>query len=58
MYPRRVKAARLAYAVNRIEGVPVTENAHQLSAMWMRGDISGDMMKTALLAKHQREPKD
>jgi len=43
----RVKAAKLAYAINNIEGVPVTENAHQLSVKWVRGEVSGDAMKTA-----------
>jgi len=28
---RRLKAVKLAYAVNKIEGVPTTENARRLS---------------------------
>jgi hypothetical protein len=53
-YARRLNAVKLADAVNKIEGVPVTENARRLSAQWARGEITGDEMKAALLKKHMR----
>ena len=52
--PLRDRAIRLAYAVNRIEGVPVTENARRLSAQWARGEITGETMKSTLLTKHRQ----
>jgi len=56
-HPRRLRAMKLAYAVNKIEGVPVTESARQLSAQWVRGEISGATMKATLLAKHSSTSK-
>ena len=53
-YPRRDRAVRVAYAVNNIEGVPVTDNARRLSAQWAGGDITGETMKSTLLAKHRQ----
>ena len=52
-YSRRLKAAKLAIAVNKIEGVPLSENAKKLSAQWVRGEITGAEMKSALIAKHR-----
>ena len=53
-YPRRLRAVRIANAVNKVEGVPVTETAQQLSAQWARGEITGEAMRAALLAKHRK----
>ena len=53
-FPRRLKAVRLADAVNKIEGVPVTANARQLSSLWANGEITGEAMVAALLATHSR----
>jgi len=53
-YPRRLRAVRIANAVNKVEGVPVTETAQQLSAQWVRGEITGEAMRAALLAKHRK----
>jgi len=53
-YPRRLRAIRIANAVNKVEGVPVTESAHRLSAQWARGEITGKAMKQALLEKHRQ----
>ena len=50
---RRLKAVKLANAVNKIEGVPVTSQAKKLSDQWVRGEISGAEMKAALIAKHK-----
>ena len=51
-YSRRLKAVKLADAVNKIEGGPVSKNARQLSVKWARGEISGEAMKKALLAQY------
>jgi len=51
---RRLKAVKLAYAVNKIEGVPTTENARRLSSQWARGEITGEEMKSSLFTKHRR----
>ena len=50
---RRVTAVKTADAINAIEGVPVSVFAQQLSARWARGELTGEQMKTALLASHR-----
>ena len=52
VYNRRIRAVRIASAINKIEGVPVTAFAKQLSSQWANGLITGDEMKAALLKKH------
>jgi len=52
---KRLKAAKLAEAVNMIEGVPVSANAQKLSAQWVRGEITGEAMKAALVVAHTRQ---
>lgn len=51
---RRLAAVKLANAVNKIEGVPVSTQAKKLSARWARGEISGAEMKAMLIAKHKQ----
>ncbi|GHU81516.1 hypothetical protein FACS1894191_8440 [Clostridia bacterium] len=51
---RRLAAVKLADAVNKIEGVPVSQHARRLSARWARGEISGIEMKEALVAAHKQ----
>lgn len=51
---RRAQAVKLADALNAIEGVPVSDYARTLSACWARGELTGEQMKAALLASHQR----
>ncbi len=55
---RRLAAVKTADAVNKIEGVPISPQARQLSAQWARGEITGDEMKSALLAAHKHPNKD
>jgi hypothetical protein len=50
----RLAAVKLADAVNRTEGVPVSREAKRLSAQWARGEISGAEMKNALIAAHRQ----
>lgn len=51
---RRIKAVKLADALNAIEGVPVSDYARLLSHRWMTGEITGTQMKEALLASHRK----
>ena len=51
---KRIKAVKLADAVNKIEGAPVSDNARKLSAQWARGEIAGESMKAALISAHNR----
>ena len=53
-YPRRIKAVRIANAVNKIEGVQVTESMRRLSIQWAQGEITGEAMKLALITKHNQ----
>lgn len=51
---RRLAAVKLANALNKIEGVPISTQAKTLSTKWARGEISGAEMKAALIAKHKQ----
>lgn len=51
---RRIAAVKAADAINAIEGVPVSSYARMLSICWARGQISGEQMKSALLASHRK----
>ena len=51
---KRLNAIRVADALNKIEGVPVSENARILAHKWANGEITGEQMKAALLQAHQR----
>lgn len=51
---RRKAAVKVADTLNRIEGIPVTDKARQLSDKWVQGQITGEEMKAALLAMHKR----
>ena len=54
MTKKRKLAVKVADTLNKIEGVPVSEKAHQISAQWANGEITGEQMKAALLAIHKR----
>lgn len=51
---RRAEAVKLADALNSIEGVPVSDYAKKLSQSWVNGELTGEQMKTALLAFHKK----
>ena len=51
---RRITAVKTADAINAIEGAPVSDYAKTLSAAWARGKLTGDQMKSALLASHRK----
>ncbi|MHB9143025.1 MAG: antitoxin VbhA family protein [Paludibacter sp.] len=54
---RRLEAAKLADAINKIEGVPISAYAKKLSTQWVRGEITGEEMKAALISVHKRCPE-
>ena len=50
---KRYQAVKLADAINAIEGVPVSQYAIDLSHMWADGNLSGEQMISALLARYK-----
>ena len=50
----RINAVKLADALNAIEGIPVSDYAKMLSHCWANGELTGEQMKAALLASHQK----
>lgn len=51
---KRTAAVKVADSLNSIEGVPVSVFAKELSEKWVKGEITGAQMKSALLAKHRK----
>ena len=51
---KRLTAERVADTCNRIEGVPVSKDAQELSRQWVHGQISGDEMIRRLVEQHRR----
>ena len=51
---KRQNAVRVADALNKIEGVPITAFARELSLKWSKGEITGEQMKAALIAVHKK----
>ncbi|QHA01450.1 antitoxin VbhA family protein [Dehalobacter restrictus] len=51
---RRIEAVKLAYAINKIEGVPVSDYARRLYTRWASGEITGKEMKDALISTHRK----
>lgn len=51
---KRMKAVKMADAINNIEGVPVSDRAKELSALWVSGSISSEDMKRILVETHKR----
>ena len=52
---RRRRAEKLAYAINSIEGVPVSEDTKQLADKWVNGEISLDQIRQELIRKYKVE---
>ena len=52
-YAKRIAAIKVADAINKIEGVPISEKAYELSDKWARGEITGQQMKELLISKHK-----
>ena len=45
---KRLKAVKVADAINNIEGVPVSGKAKELSTLWVNGELSSSEMKKSL----------
>ena len=54
MMKKRLAAVKTADAINAIEGAPISSYAHTLSVNWARGELTGNQMKSALLAYHRK----
>lgn len=52
-YAKRIAAIRVADAINKIEGVTISDNAYELSDKCARGEITGQQMKELLISKHK-----
>ena len=52
---RRLTAKRVADTCNRIEGVPISKFAQELSRQWVHGEISGNEMIRRLVEQYRRE---
>ena len=55
IYNKRLNAIKVADAINKIVGVPVSQHAKELSEKWARGEITGAQMKAALISIHKKE---
>ena len=53
-YAKRITAIKVADTLNKIEGVPVSDYARELSEKWAKGEITGSQMKAALIAAHKK----
>lgn len=49
---KRKIAVRVADTLNSIEGAPVSDKAKKLALQWSRGEITGEHMKSAIIAMH------
>ena len=53
-FHKRLAAFKTADAINAIKGVPVSADAKFLSEKWVRGELTGEQMKQALLDLHRK----
>lgn len=51
---KRKRAIKIADAVNKIEGVPVSNYANELAELWANGIISATQMKELLIQMHRK----
>ena len=51
---RRMKAVKIADAINNIEGMPISEKAKKLSTLWANGELSSSEMKKILIDAHRK----
>ena len=50
---KRKRAEKIAYAINSIEGVPVSEETKRLSARWVNGELTIEQIKAELVKKYK-----
>lgn len=53
-YSKRKAAIKVADTLNKIEGVPVFDYARELSEKWAKGEITGNQMRSALIAAYKK----
>ena len=53
-YSKKIEALKVVDALNKIEGVPVTDYSHELSDKWAKDEITGSKFKVALIAKQKK----
>ena len=51
---RRMRAVKIADAINNIEGMPISEKAKELSTLWVNGELSSSEMKKSLINAHRK----
>ena len=50
---KRRRAEKAAYAINSIEGVPVSEETKRLSSQWVNGELTIEQIKAELVKKYK-----
>ena len=50
---KRRRAEKTAYAINSIEGVPVSEETRRMSSQWDNGEITLEQIKAELIKKYK-----
>ena len=50
---KRRRAEKTAYAINSIEGVPVSEETRRMSSQWDNGEITLEQIKSELIKKYK-----
>ena len=53
-FHKRLGAVKTADEINALKGVPVSADAKLLSGKWVRGELTGEQMKQALLNLHRK----
>lgn len=51
---KRIRAEKIADSINSLSGVPVSEKAKELSALWVSGSITSAEMKKQLIDYHRK----
>ena len=52
---KRRRAEKTAYAINSIEGVPVSEETKRLSSQWVNGELTIEQIKAELIRAFPRK---
>ena len=50
---KRRRTEKTAYAINSIEGVPVSEETKRLSSQWVNGELTIEQIKAELVKKYK-----
>ena len=47
---KRLRAVKIAKAINSIEGVPIPEQTEEIFSMWIEGKITDEQLTSAMLS--------